>query len=182
MIKQVKCTPGTLCFTYPLEKRKIFKKTLVKGGGIILVFLLISFIWLSIKFKLIPLLDIFSPVADILFYVDIFLLFLLLVSLVEEIIYFRNYFYDLKEGSLLVSKGILEKHEVLVPIDKIQDIYVDQDLLDKILGLYDLHVATAGFGSTDIHIDGINYMSAEAIKELLLGKAGKAKEKKEKKE
>jgi membrane protein YdbS with pleckstrin-like domain len=55
-------------------------------------------------------------------------------------------------------------------------------LLDKILGLYDLHVATASFGSTDIHIDGINYMSAEAIKELLLGKAGKAKEKKEKKE
>jgi putative membrane protein len=182
MIKQVKCTPGTLCFTYPLEKKKLIKKTFLRSGGIILIFLIFSFIWLSNKFKIIQLLDVFSPVVDILLYVNILLLLLIGISFIEELLYFRNYFYDLKEGGLLVSKGVINKHEVLVPVDKIQDIYIDQDLLDRIFGLYDLHVATAGFGSSDIHIDGISYMSAEAIKELLLGKAGKAKEKKEKKE
>jgi membrane protein YdbS with pleckstrin-like domain len=175
MIKQIHCTQGTLCFAYPLEKRKVIKKTLVKGGGIIFIFLIFLILLVAIKLQAFPFLNFFSPVSDILIYVEVLLLLLILVSLFSEILYFRNYFYDLKEDGLIVRKGVITKHEVTVPLDKIQDIYVDQDFLDRIFGLYDLHIATAGFGSSDIHIDGINYMSSETLRELLLGKTGKAK-------
>lgn len=175
MIKQIYCTQGTLCFTYPLEKRKVIKKTLVKGGGIIFIFLIFLILLVAINLQVFPFLNFFSPFSDILIYAEVFLLLLILVSLFSEILYFRNYFYDLKEDGLIVRKGVISKHEVTVPLDKIQDIYVDQDFLDRIFGLYDLHIATAGFGSSDIHIDGINYMSSETLRELLLGKTGKTK-------
>jgi putative membrane protein len=181
MIKQIHCTQGTLCFVYPLEKRKIIKKTLLKAGGIIFIFLIFLAILLAIKFQISSFFNIFSQFFEIFVYAEIFLLLLILIPFFSEILYFRNYFYDLKENGLIVRKGVITKHEVTVPLDKIQDIYVDQDFLDRIFGLYDLHIATAGFGSSDIHIDGINYMSSEALKELLLTKAVKIKEKGESK-
>jgi putative membrane protein len=184
MIKQIHCTQGTLCFAYPLEKRKIIKKTILKGGWAVFLFLIFLVALALIKFKIFsfPFEGSISLLFNVLIYVEAFLLLLILISFFSEVLYFRNYFYDLKEDSLIVRKGIITKHEVNVPIDKIQDIYIDQDFLDRIFGLYDLHIATAGFGSKDIHIDGINYMSSEALKELLLGKVEKTKGKGESKE
>ncbi|MGC9150099.1 MAG: PH domain-containing protein [Candidatus Micrarchaeia archaeon] len=176
-MKQKYCVPGTLCFMYPLEKRKVIKKTLMKGGGLIAIGLILALIIVSIKLKLFPseIVNLFSGLVYYILLADILVFSLLIIPFISEILYFSNYFYDIKENGLLVRKGVITKHEALVPFDKIQDIFVDQDLLDKIFGLYDLHIATAGFGTQDIHIDGINATNAEALKEIFLSKTGKKK-------
>ena len=97
------------------------------------------------------------------------LVFLVLWRTGYHIVYFFSYFYDVDEKNLIIRKGILAKKEVTVPFSKITDVNVDQDILDAMFGLYDLHVSspTAATGRF-AHIDGIDRRGAVQLRALLL--------------
>lgn len=85
--------------------------------------------------------------------------------------HFNRYFYDLSKNYLVIKEGVFTYGETTMPYSRIQDVYVDQDILDQVFGLYDLHVATAsGQSSITSHIDGLSYESSEAIKKQILQK------------
>ena len=66
--------------------------------------------------------------------------------------------------------------ETILNYDKIQDVYMDQDLLDRIFSLWDVHVSTATVMSgAEAHIDGVNHDNALAIRELILSKIRQGK-------
>ncbi|MDB5254082.1 MAG: hypothetical protein JWL80_148 [Parcubacteria group bacterium] len=85
--------------------------------------------------------------------------------------YIKRYYYDAGEQFITIKKGVFAPTEIHVQYGKIQDVYVDQDILDRILGIYDVHIASATFMSgIEAHIDGVNKDVAERIKNTLLGK------------
>jgi membrane protein YdbS with pleckstrin-like domain len=50
-------------------------------------------------------------------------------------------------------------------------VYVDQDVLDRIMGLYDVHIASATASSgIEAHIDGVEHAGAEGLKKIILDK------------
>jgi len=145
---------------YPLERRKIIKKT-VKGSFWACILFLIGplwlhfFFWETFKFHLI--------ILDILFLIYPFVKFL------YEREYFKRYFYDARKDFLIIKKGVFAPKETILPYEKLQDVYVDQDVFDRIFKLYDVHVSTATFMSgIEAHIDGVNKENAEAIREIIL--------------
>ena len=79
--------------------------------------------------------------------------------------YIRRYYYDASEQFLTIQKGVFAPTEIHVPYGKIQDVYVDQDVLDRIMGLYDVHIASATATSgIEAHIDGVDTRVAENLK------------------
>ena len=51
---------------------------------------------------------------------------------------------------------------------------MDQDLLDRLFGLWDVHVSTATFMSGwEAHIDGVKHDNAMEIREIILSKIRK---------
>ncbi len=85
--------------------------------------------------------------------------------------YIRRYYYDASEQFLTIQKGVFAPTEIHVPYVKIQDVYVDQDILDRLLGIYDVHIASATVTSgIEAHIDGVDPAVAEALKIFLLNK------------
>ena len=85
--------------------------------------------------------------------------------------YIKRYYYDVAESFITIKKGVFTPAEIHVQYGKIQDVYVDQDLLDRMLGIYDVHIASATVTSgIEAHIDGVNQASAEGLKTLLLNK------------
>lgn len=85
--------------------------------------------------------------------------------------YIRRYYYDCNDNFVTIQKGVFSPTEIHVQYQKIQDVYVDQDILDRIMGLYDVHIASATASSgIAAHIDGVEQNVAEALKELLLSK------------
>ena len=61
--------------------------------------------------------------------------------------------------------------ETILPFEKLQDVYLDQDLFDKVFGLWDLHVSTATFMSGyHAHIDGVTITNGEEMREMLMDK------------
>jgi putative membrane protein len=85
--------------------------------------------------------------------------------------YIKRYYYSCDENFITIKKGVFAPAEIHVQYSKIQDVYVDQDILDRVLGIYDVHIASATVASgIEAHIDGVGKEAAEGLKHLLLDK------------
>jgi len=162
----------TLIERYPLEKRKILKKTVQSVFGIIAGFAVLFFFFLNVSFNLF-----------LVFPVIVLILILSVVSYIYQWYYYRNYFYDLVEGKLVVKKGVISTKQTTVPLGKTQDVYLDQDIFDRLFRLWDLHISSASQSSGfEAHIDGVSEANGRAMYNLLLGETVSREEKAEIKE
>ncbi len=153
---------------FPLSTKKVLKKTLT--SGLIWVCFLVIF-WFTFFMAILGsenndssmLIGVISIVA-VMFLV-------ILLAYFYQRWYYAVYFYDLTDNFIIIKKGPITPSEITVPFERIQDVYVDQDLLDRIFGLYDVHISSATFSSgIAAHIDGVEKMSADGLKALILEK------------
>jgi membrane protein YdbS with pleckstrin-like domain len=152
---------------HPLEKRKIVKKSLTTT----LVLLILLAILLGVRFWLFnefPNLGGYNTLLTVVFVLIVLAIF---IEPFYEYLYYKKYFYDVGKDFLIIKKGVITPRETILNYAKIQDVYVDQDVFDRIFVLYDVHVSTATeMSGMEAHIDGVNYENAQALRELILSK------------
>ncbi|MCX6789840.1 MAG: PH domain-containing protein [Candidatus Gribaldobacteria bacterium] len=159
---------------FPLSARKIWKKaiasTSILGIFIPLVFLFVVWKAFFSFGKITPENTLNYVWMGIFIFVG-FLLFLFLCSYLYQRWYFAVYFYDLTEDHIIIRKGPITPKEITIPYERVQDVYVDQDLWDRIFGLYDVHLSSATVSSgMEAHIDGVMKTAADGLKQTLLQK------------
>ncbi len=154
---------------FPLSHKEIVKKTITG-----------TLRWVFIIFMV----GVFAGIAmdkisgDSSFYlgtvVPISVVLVIIVSILTYLYqrwYFAVYYYDIQLNHFVVRKGPITPHEITIPYERFQEVYVDQDILDRIFGLYDVHVSSATiFSGTQAHIDGVEKRAAEGLKAALLAK------------
>jgi membrane protein YdbS with pleckstrin-like domain len=150
---------------FPLSAKKIWKKTIANTlslGIVGVVFWAIgAFISSSSE----------SPSAVPLLTVLLFcfIAFIVLVTYFYQRWYYAVYFYDLTSDYIVIKKGPITPHEITIPYERVQDVYVDQDLLDRFFGIYDVHLSTATASSgLAAHIDGVEKEAAHGLRDMLL--------------
>jgi membrane protein YdbS with pleckstrin-like domain len=157
---------------YPLSQKKIIKKTALSALYFEGVTLFGAFWVISVLF-----------VAN--FTSGLLLIGLLGAIVIQAVIvlacyfyhkrYIALYYYNLTDKYLIIRKGIFGLQEITVPIERIQDVYVDQDALDKFFDIYDVHISTATATSTArAHIDGVDKKVAGELRELILNRLHQA--------
>jgi membrane protein YdbS with pleckstrin-like domain len=154
------------CKQIPLHPNKVIKKTIkdVIGAVITLGFILLVFAALIISF---------AKWLGLLILVGLILLLVAIVggAYFYQREYYRTYYYDLKKDLLVIRKGVFAPREISVPYERIQNVFVDRDILDTFFGLYDVHLETAAIGSgINAHIDGVDEGNATKLKDIILGK------------
>lgn len=109
----------------------------------------------------------FISLAAFLFFVGIMLIaYALYVQA-----YINRYYYDSNDSFITIKKGVFAPTEIHVQYQKIQDVYVDQDILDRLLGIFDVHIASATYSSgIEAHIDGVSPRTAEELKHVILAR------------
>lgn len=104
----------------------------------------------------------------ILFFTSIFIFYIFISSIYWKV-YIKRYYYDCGTDFITICKNVFTPSEIHVQYLKIQDVYVDQDLFDRFLGIYDVHISSATVSSgIEAHIDGLDEITAESIKNFLL--------------
>lgn len=100
---------------------------------------------------------------------------LILIGLLVAIVYcyqrwyYEVYFYDLTPDYIVIRKGPITPHEITIPYERVQDIYVYQDILDRLFGIYDVHLSSATISSgMAAHIDGVEKPAADGLRDLLM--------------
>lgn len=144
---------------YPLSKKKIIKKSIgsITSWTIFSIILatIVGFITESAGtgFLVFFLVEI-PPLAVFVFY---------------QYWYFMVYYYDLTDTYTVIKKGPITPREITIPYERVQDVYMDQDILDRIFGLYDVHLSSATIASgMEAHIDGLEREAADGLKNTLL--------------
>jgi len=165
------------CVVYPLERRKIIKKTLGYVFGWFLVFAIIvvlAFV-IAITSKVpVPITEtiLSRPTTWAIMFGLLFLI--AFMKLLYEIFYYNFYSYDLQENQMVIQKGVIGRTEITTQYNRIQNVFVDQDFWDRIFGLYDVQLITAGIEVATSqplnHIDGVNRENAYMLRDMILQK------------
>lgn len=155
---------------YPLSPRKPVKKTVSSMIGWLVLFsvlivpILIAVLGLDSARGESSMLGIWVTVGA---FILLFLIFI--VTYIYQKWYFALYFYDLTNDFIVIKKGVITPREINIPYERVQDVYVDQDILDRIFGLYDVHLSSATITSGfEAHIDGVEKEAADGLKTYLL--------------
>ncbi|MDP2927009.1 MAG: PH domain-containing protein [bacterium] len=151
---------------FPLSTKKVLKKTVM--GTLVWAILLLT-IWGVLAFAL-------SSETEASGYLGIatvgifgLMFIIILVVYLYQRWYYAVYFYDLTNDFIIIKKGPITPMEITIPYERVQDIYVDQDLLDRIFGLYDVHLSSATISSgMEAHIDGVEKPAADGLRKMLL--------------
>lgn len=99
------------------------------------------------------------------------LLFIPVLAFLYQRWYFAVYFYDLTPDYIVIRKNPITPKEITIPYERVQDVYMDQDLLDRFFGLYDVHLSSATVASgMEAKIDGVEKEAANGLRNLLLQK------------
>jgi len=81
-----------------------------------------------------------------------------------------TFFLDKEKQEFVVNKGIFNRDQVIIQLDKIQQVNINQNILQKIIGVYGLKIDTAGAHGEEVSIKAIDETSAYILKEHLLNR------------
>lgn len=150
---------------YPLERRKITKKLTTSMIGWTIFLGIIAIITAVTASNTYP------GLWNLLYAIMALYVIIFIIDIWYQTEYYNRYFYDISQDFLIIKKGVIMPHETMLPYEKLQDVYMDQDLFDRIFNLWDVHVSTATeMSGNQAHIDGVNRQNAEALREMILNK------------
>ncbi len=150
---------------YPLSPKKVLKKTIASTISWV-IFLLVVYGGAAFIFIQLAIGNYFGLVTIATFG---FLFVTILPTYFYQRWYYNVYFYDLTPNYIVIRKGPITPREITIPYERIQDVYVDQDLLDRIFGIYDVHLSSATATSgMEAHIDGVEKQAADGLRAFLL--------------
>ncbi len=142
---------------FPLSTRKVLKKTITSTWIFVVLLLIVFGATIAIG------MGILAVITLGFMFIMIFLIYL------YQRWYFAVYFYDLTQDYIVIKKGPITPQEITIPYERVQDVYVDQDLLDRIFRIYDVHLSSATVSSgMEAHIDGVEKPAADGLRAMLL--------------
>jgi membrane protein YdbS with pleckstrin-like domain len=83
---------------------------------------------------------------------------------------FKKKGFAFRTHDLLYRYGIIATNTIVIPYNRVQHVALHEGFISRFFGLAKIEVFTAGGGSSDIQIPGIEIEQAENIKQLLMGK------------
>lgn len=81
-----------------------------------------------------------------------------------------TFFLNKEKQEFVVNKGIFNRDQVIIQLDKIQQVNINQNILQKIIGVYGLKIDTAGAQGEEVSLRAIDETSAYNLKEHLLNR------------
>lgn len=95
-----------------------------------------------------------------------------LVAAVAHTFYrYRSWGFEVRDDHLYLEHGVFRKVYTMVPFVRIQHVDTQRNLIDRILGLSQVVVYTAGSRGADVKIPGLRPGHAERLQEKLRDKA-----------
>ena len=86
------------------------------------------------------------------------------VFLAMSVLSWWRYTFRLVDGELVVTRGVVRTDRLTVPVDRIQSISIEQELLHRLTGLVKVVVDTAGSSQAEFTIDAVARPVADELR------------------
>jgi len=81
-----------------------------------------------------------------------------------------TFFLDEKKQEFIINSGIFSKTSLTIQLNKIQQVNINQNLLQQVVGVYSLEIDTAGSEKKEASIKAIDHATATILKQKLLSR------------
>jgi putative membrane protein len=99
---------------------------------------------------------------------EITLMALPVIILVRSLVGYFYFRFFIANDELIIRKGLISKKTITIPLQKIQAVHIEQNLLHQVAKVAKVKIDTAGSEKTEAVIDAIEVPKAEQLKEFLL--------------
>ncbi|MBK7559647.1 MAG: PH domain-containing protein [Chitinophagaceae bacterium] len=101
------------------------------------------------------------------------LIIILFISLtfIVTLIEFWFFKFHIKQHNLIIQSGWLKKRTITIPVQYIQEVHLEQNLLQRLLKVVSVNINSAGSQKVEANIDALPYKKAEELKVLLLSQS-----------
>lgn len=93
---------------------------------------------------------------------------ILLFFLVRAYLIYKNFQFKIDNEHFILNQGILKKTNTSIAFQRIQNINFKQNLVQQIIGVFEVSIETAGSTTTEIAIRALSLEKATALKEFIL--------------
>jgi putative membrane protein len=139
-----------------------------KESALVIVLILFENFIKILKQIFLPLIAVFITGKKSFDYFFYFLIFITFISAIRSIImYFRKHYY-VDEDEFIVESGVLSNKKISIPLERIQSVGFEQNVIHRILKLRKLKIDTAGSSKSEIELNGLTFEISEALRDLLL--------------
>ncbi len=97
----------------------------------------------------------------------IMLLVLMGLNLLQSLIRYFTFTYRVEGGELTTRQGLFERRERRIPLARVQDLRLDQNLVQRILDVVDLKVETAGGHGAEASLSVLSRPEAERLRQAV---------------
>lgn len=100
-----------------------------------------------------------------------FLAYLVVLAIHSYFSYLKfTFFLDEEKQEFIIQKGIFNRENLIIRLDKIQQVNINQSLIQRIVGVYSLDIDTAGSDKKEASIKAIDHEAATILREKLLSR------------
>ena len=102
--------------------------------------------------------------------------FFVVIIFIWSKLFYNSYKFEISKKGLKIEKGVIWKRYITIPYDRIQNVDILRGVFDRLLGLSDLQVQTAGYSGavlTEGRLPGLHPVDAEKLRDELVDKIGK---------
>ncbi|WCJ60530.1 PH domain-containing protein [Fontisphaera persica] len=96
------------------------------------------------------------------------------LSLTYSLIRYFTFSYRITSHELITTQGLLGRLERKIPLSRVQDVRIEQSLVQRLLGVVELQIETAGGQGAEANLSVLALGEAEKLRALILTHAGRA--------
>ena len=83
------------------------------------------------------------------------------------VLHFWRFTFNVQGGKFLVQKGVLVRETVNIPLERVQAVHLEQNLIQRLFGVSGLRVDTAGSSGSELRIHALKWEEAQALRGML---------------
>ncbi|MGB3467189.1 MAG: PH domain-containing protein [Cyclobacteriaceae bacterium] len=81
---------------------------------------------------------------------------------------YLRFYYHIKDGEIIIKKGVFTRTTINLPFEKIQTIDFKQNLIQQIFGVVEFAIDSAGSSKKEVSLSAISSAHAEKLREYIL--------------
>ncbi|MBI5913959.1 MAG: PH domain-containing protein [Bacteroidetes bacterium] len=89
------------------------------------------------------------------------------VSATLSLINYFNFYFYIRDGELVLEKGVLRKTKINVPLDRVQTVNFRQGILHQFFNVVAVDIDTAGSAGKEFSLQAIRMEAAEALRDFV---------------
>jgi len=97
------------------------------------------------------------------------------LTVVGAVLHFWRFSFNVKGGKFHVHKGVFVREKINIPLERVQAVHVEQNLIQRVFGVCGLRVDTAGSSGSELRIHALKWDEAQALREMLTAEETSAK-------